>query len=76
MNGSLNTSGGSQMGQMPVGPPNTGGGSTAGTQDKGLLGAGGAALLAAGGAAAYALHQHRGNADEAQAGSPATGEQA
>jgi len=46
--------------------PATGGGSTAGTQDKGLLTAGGAALLAAGGAAllaaggiaAYATRQH------------------
>ena len=47
----------SQMaGQMPTGGVNTGGGSTAGIEDKGLLGAGGVALLGAG-ALAYAAHR-------------------
>ncbi|HEX3814460.1 MAG TPA: ferritin-like domain-containing protein [Mycobacteriales bacterium] len=48
----------SQMGQMPVGSVDTGGGSTSGVEDKGLIGAGGAALLGAG-ALAYAAHRGR-----------------
>ncbi len=43
----------SQMTKMPGGAPGTGGGSTAGTQDSGLLAAGGAALLGGAGIAAY-----------------------
>ncbi len=58
VNGSLNSSGGSQMATMPAGVPATGGGSTAGTQGKGLFTAGGATLLAVGGIAAYANRQH------------------
>jgi len=57
VNGSLNSSGGSQMGTMPAGarPPAV---AAPPGQDKGLLTAGGAALLAAGGIAAYATRQH------------------
>ncbi|PZS27180.1 MAG: hypothetical protein DLM58_19155 [Pseudonocardiales bacterium] len=48
----------SQMTKVPGGTPDTGGGSTAGTQDSGLLAAGGAALLGGAGVAAY-LATHR-----------------
>ena len=48
----------SQVSTMPGGAPNTGGGSTAGTQDSGLLTVGGAALLGGAGLAAY-LATHR-----------------
>ncbi len=48
----------SQMTKMPGGAPSTGGGSTAGIQDSGLLAAGGAALLGGAGIAAY-LATHR-----------------
>lgn len=41
-------------GGMPKGPVNTGGGATSGLQNKGLLTAGGVALLGAAGAAGYA----------------------
>jgi hypothetical protein len=40
----------SQMSQMPGGAPNTGGGSTAGIEEEGLLALGGGLLLASGGA--------------------------
>jgi hypothetical protein len=40
----------SQMSQMPGGAPNTGGGSTAGVEDEGLLALGGGLLVAAAGA--------------------------
>ncbi len=40
----------SQMSQIPGGAPSTGGGSTAGLQDEGILAIGGAMLVAAGGA--------------------------
>lgn len=53
----------SQMGKMPVGSAGTGGGSTAGVEDKGLLTAGGVALLGAAGAAAYAVSK-RSSGDE------------
>lgn len=43
----------SQMQQVPSGPPNTGGGSTAGIEDAGLLAAGGLALAGAAGTLAY-----------------------
>ena len=43
----------SQMGTMPAGGAGTGGGSTAGVEDKGLLTAGTAALVAAGAGVAY-----------------------
>jgi Ferritin-like domain len=49
---------GSQMTKVPKGAPNTGGGSTAGTQDLGRLVAGGAALVGGAGVAAY-LATHR-----------------
>lgn len=39
---------GSQMSQTPSGAPNTGGGSTSGVQDIGLLGLGGGLIMAAG----------------------------
>ncbi len=48
----------SQMTKVPGGSADTGGGSTAGTQDSGLLAAGGAALLGGAGIAAY-LATHR-----------------
>jgi hypothetical protein len=54
----------SQMGQMPAGPVDTGGGSTSGIEDKSLFGAGGAALLGAG-ALAYAAHHSKKSGDEA-----------
>lgn len=46
----------SQMGQMPMGPADTGGGSTSGVEDRAAFGAGGAALLGAG-ALAYAARR-------------------
>lgn len=55
----------SQMGAMPSGAVDTGGGSTAGLQHPGLFVAGGAALLGAGATAAYLGRQH---ADEEQTG--------
>lgn len=48
----------SQVTSMPGGAPNTGGGSTAGTEDTGLLTAGGAALLGGAGLAAYLVARH------------------
>jgi len=54
----------SQMaGKMPVGGVNTGGGSTAGIQDKALLSAGGAALLGAGVLAYAARHRESTNTE-------------
>ncbi len=56
----------SQMGAMPSGAADTGGGSTAGLQHEGLLAAGGAALLGAGAGAAYlARHRDGGRAGDA-----------
>lgn len=54
----------SQMGKMPMGSAGTGGGSTAGVEDKKLFTAGGVALLGAAGAAAYAASK-RGEQSEA-----------
>jgi ferritin-like protein len=45
---------------MPAGAPDTGGGSTAGVEDKALFGAGGAALLGAGAIAAFAVKRGSG----------------
>ncbi len=56
LNGVLNASG---TGGMPAGPPQTGGGGTAGVQDKGLLVGGGGALAVAAAAATIAARQHR-----------------
>lgn len=58
----------SQMGQMPSGAADTGGGSTAGVQDQGLLVAGGAALLGAGATAAYLARRR----DDQEAGGDRT----
>ncbi len=49
-----------QMQQMPSGGVASGGGSTSGTQNAGLFGAGAAALLGAAAAAAYALRRRAG----------------
>jgi Ferritin-like domain len=55
----------SQVTTMPGGAPNTGGGSTAGTQDSGLLAAGSAALLGGAGIAAYLATHRRSETDPA-----------
>ena len=57
VNGVLNTSG--TGGKMPAGPPQTGGGGTAGVQDQGLLIGGAGALAAAAVAGGLAARQHR-----------------
>lgn len=51
----------SQMGKMPAGGAGTGGGSTSGVEDKGLLTAGTAALLAAGAGGAYLARSRAGD---------------
>jgi hypothetical protein len=57
VNGVLNTS--AIGGGMPAGAPQTGGGGTAGVQDKGLLIGGAGALAAAAVAGGIAVRQHR-----------------
>jgi Ferritin-like domain len=57
-------------GGMPSGGVGTGGGSTSGIEDKGLIAAGGAALLGAG-AAAYFATQRRSATDSPQSGNTA-----
>jgi hypothetical protein len=56
----------SQVTTMPGGAPNTGGGSTAGTQDSGVLAAGGAALLGGAGLAAYLVSRRNAEAEAAE----------
>ena len=55
----------SQMTKVPGGSADTGGGSTAGTQDIGLLAAGGTALLGGAGVAAYLATHRRPETDAA-----------
>ena len=70
VNGVLNTS--ATGGGMPAGAPQTGGGGTAGVQDKGLLIGGAGALAAAAVAGGIAARQHRQPATRRRAGRDAS----